>query len=377
MPIHSFDQAPMIVIWEITRACALACQHCRADAQTRRHPLELTFEEGCRIMDQVKELGSPIFVLTGGDPFLRKDFNDLVRYGTSIGLRVSSSPSGTKLANREAMQTAAEAGLRRVQFSLDGATPESHDAFRGVKGSFNWTMDGLRFAREAGMEVQIGTTVSRHSLHELKEIAKIVEANQCSLWSLFFLIPVGRGQTESMISPEEGEEVLEWLQSLTGKVPYAIKTTEAPFFRRVVAQKGGKMQMPLMAAAGGAPHPAFAGKSLASPAPGLAMPGDIASFGINDGKGFVFIDHLGEVHPSGFLPISAGNIRDRDLGTIYRESPLFRSLRDADQLKGKCGVCEFRQLCGGSRARAYGMTGDYLESDPSCVYIPAALRSAT
>ncbi|HLO02697.1 MAG TPA: TIGR04053 family radical SAM/SPASM domain-containing protein [Symbiobacteriaceae bacterium] len=376
MPIHSFDQAPMVVIWEITRACALACQHCRADAQTRRHPLELTFEEGCRIMDQVKELGSPIFVLTGGDPFLRKDFNELVRYGTSIGLRVSSSPSGTKLATREAMQQAADAGLRRVQFSLDGATPESHDAFRGVKGSFQWTMDGLRFAREAGMEVQIGTTVSRHSLHELKEIAKIVEENECSLWSLFFLIPVGRGQTEAMISPSEGEEVLEWLHSLIGTVPYAIKTTEAPFFRRVVAQKGGKMQMPLMAASGGAPHPAFAGKSLASPAPGLAMPGQIASFGINDGKGFVFIDHLGEVHPSGFLPVSAGNIRDQDLGTIYRESPLFRSLRDANQLKGKCGACEFRELCGGSRARAYGMTGDYLESDPSCVYIPAALRGA-
>lgn len=399
MPIQSFDQAPMIVIWEITRACALACQHCRADAMTKRHPLELTFEEGCQIMDQVKELGSPIFVLTGGDPFLRKDFDDLVRYGTSIGLRVSASPSGTRLANREAMQKAADAGLRRVQFSLDGATPESHDAFRGVKGSFQWTIDGLRFAREAGMEVQIGTTVSRHSVGELKEIAKIVQEMECSLWSLFFLIPVGRGQTGAMISPEEGEEVLEWLHSLIGKVPFAIKTTEAPFFRRVVAQHGGQMHMPLMAAAGGAPHPAFeparraAGlssapapnpqvaspapsKDLASPAPGLAMPGKIASFGINDGKGFVFIDHLGDVHPSGFLPIPAGNIREQDLGRIYRESPLFRSLRDADQLKGKCGLCEFRELCGGSRARAYGMTGDYLESDPSCVYIPGALRGA-
>jgi radical SAM protein len=387
MPIHSFDQAPMVVIWEITRACALACQHCRADAQTRRHPLELTFEEGCRIMDQVKELGSPIFVLTGGDPLLRKDFYDLVRYGTLIGLRVSASPSGTKLVTREAMQKAADAGLKRVQFSLDGASPESHDAFRGVKGSFQWTIDGLRFAREAGMEVQIGTTVSRHSLQELPQIAKIVAEMECSLWSLFFLVPVGRGQAEGMISPAEGEAVLEWLHDLIGTVPFAIKTTEAPFFRRVVAQnpqtgtRGGRMHGPLMAAAGGAPHPAFGqppalGRSLASPAPGLAMPGQIASFGINDGKGFVFIDHLGDVHPSGFLPVAAGNIRNQDLGTIYRESPLFQSLREASQLKGKCGACEFKELCGGSRARAYGMTGDYLESDPACVYVPKALRAA-
>lgn len=361
------DRAPLVVIWEVTRACALACRHCRADAITRRDPRELTFEEGRRLMDEVREFGSPIFVLTGGDPFLRTDLFELARYGTSIGLRVSASPSGTKLVTAEAMRRAAEAGIRRVQFSLDGATPETHDAFRGVKGSFRWTMDGLRLAREAGIELQLATTVSRHSIGELEAIARIAADVGASLWSVFFLIPVGRGQMADMVSPEEGERVLHWLYELTDRVPFAIKTTEAPFFRRVVRQRMG------VAPDAELPAP---GRLRASPAPGVPMPGRIASFGVNDGKGFVFIDHVGNVYPSGFLPLPAGNVRERPLGDIYRDSPLFRSLRDPDRLKGKCGVCEYRRVCGGSRARAWALTGDPLESDPYCVYVPAAAARA-
>lgn len=358
----NFDQAPMVVIWEITRACALACKHCRADAMTRRNPHELTFAEGCRIMDEVQAFGSPIFVLTGGDPLLRADFHDLVRYGTSIGLRVSSSPSGTKLVTAEAMRKAADAGLRRVQLSLDGATPESHDGFRRVRGSFQWTMDALRNARNAGIEVQIGTTLSRYSIGEMERIAAIVEEVGALLWSVFFLVPVGRGQQSDMVTPAEGERVVRWLYELSGTAPYAIKTTEAPFFRRVARQQQGDSA----AAAAFVPPP-----RTAIPAPGMPMPGRIASFGVNDAKGFVFIDHMGEVYPSGFLPLAAGNVRERSLASLYRESELFRQLRDADLLEGKCGVCEYRHICGGSRARAYAITGNHLASDPHCVYVPA------
>lgn len=369
-----FDRAPMVVIWEITRACALACKHCRADAITRRHPGELTTEEGFRLMDQIKELDSPIFVLTGGDPLLRPDFFDLVRYGTEIGLRVSASPSGTKLVTAENMRKAAAAGLKRVQFSLDGASAETHDAFRRVKGSYQWTMDGIRNCLDNGIEVQISTTVSRHSIGELRQIARIVEDVGSTLWSVFFLIPVGRGQEEDMVTAEEIEEVLNFLWDLSGEVNFAIKTTEAPFFRRVARQRAG--------VAPDAPAPAavmklMAGDRRPTPAPGLPMPGRIASFGVNDAKGFVFIDHLGEVCPSGFLYVSGGNVREKPLAEIYRESQVFKELRNADLLKGKCGVCEYRYNCGGSRARAYAVTGDYLESDPFCAYVPPGYRTPT
>lgn len=362
-----FDRAPMVVIWEVTRACALACKHCRANALTKRNPQELTFDEGCQIMDQVQAFGSPVFVLTGGDPLLRPDFYDLVRYGTSIGLRVSSSPSGTKLVTAEAMRKGAAAGLKRVQLSLDGATPETHDGFRRVLGSFQWTMDALRHARDAGIEVQIGTTLSRYSIGELERIAAIVEQVNAVLWSVFFLVPVGRGQQSDMVTPEEGERVVQWLYELSGKAPYAIKTTEAPFFRRVARQA---TESPNAAASVSPPLRAV-------PAPGVPMPGRIASFGVNDAKGFVFIDHVGQVYPSGFLPLAAGNVRERSLAWLYQESPLFRQLRNPDLLAGKCGVCEFRWECGGSRARAYAMTGNHLASDPHCVYVPARARNLT
>jgi radical SAM protein len=359
--VPDFDRAPMVVIWEVTRACALACKHCRADAITRPHPDELSFEEGCRLMDAVKVLGSPIFVLTGGDPFLRKDFFDLAEYGTSIGLRVSASPSGTKLVHEANMRRAAQSGVRRVQFSLDGATRESHDAFRQVKGTFDNTIAGLKNAKAAGIEIQLGTTVTQWSLPELPRIAEIVQEVGATMWSVFFLVPVGRGKDLGMITPEEGERVLEWLSDLTDKVPFAIKTTEAPFFRRVVRQRAGLRA--------GAPIPAPATLA-ATAAPGVAMPGRIASFGVNDGKGFVFISHAGEICPSGFLELGAGNFRTHTLTEVYRDSPIFQALRDPNQLKGKCGVCEYRWSCGGSRARAWALTGDYLQEDNFCVYEP-------
>ncbi|HEY3368354.1 MAG TPA: radical SAM protein [Symbiobacteriaceae bacterium] len=336
-PIFDFNERPLVAIWEVTRACALACRHCRAEANPRRDPLELTFDEGRRLMDQVRELDPMVFVLTGGDPFMRKDLVELTRYGTSIGLRISGSPSGTALANPEHMQKCAEAGMQRVAFSLDYADEEAHDTFRGVKGSYKWTMAGIRAAQEAGLEIQIGTTVTRYNKDSLPEIARKVEELGVALWSVFFLIPTGRGQLSDMLTPQEHEEVMGWLADYSRTVTYPIKATEGPSYRRVLLQRGAKV---------------------------------LPTAGVNDGKGFVFISHTGEVCPSGFLPHSAGNIRATSLTTLYRESDLFRMLRDPSQLKGRCGACEFKALCGGSRARAYAVSGDWLAEDPACAYVP-------
>jgi len=341
LPRVDFNERPLIVIWEVTRACALACRHCRAEAIPRRDPNELTFEEGCRLIDQVKELDPPLFVLTGGDPFMRKDLPELIRYATSIGLRVSSSPSGTRLANLANMKRCAEAGLKRVAFSLDHADEEAHDAFRGVRGSYRWTMEGIAAAREAGLVVQIGTTVSRHNWKVLDRIARKVEEIGVALWSLFFHIPTGRGQMEDMLTAEENEQVLEWLADYSRTAPFPIKTTEAPHWRRVLLQKG--MEIPVQ--------------------------------GVNDGKGFIFISHTGEVNPSGFLPWNAGNVRETTLAKIYRESEVFLALRDPRKLKGRCGACEYREICGGSRARAFAVYGDWLEEDPGCCYVPPGYRA--
>ncbi|MGE5674131.1 MAG: radical SAM protein [Mycobacterium leprae] len=336
-----FNQRPLVTIWEVTRACALACRHCRAEAQPHHHPLELTFEEGCRLMDQVRELNPAVFVLTGGDPFMRKDLAELTRYGTSIGLRISGSPSGTALANVANMQKCADAGMQRVAFSLDHADEAAHDDFRGVKGSYRWTMQGIEAARAAGMELQIGTTVTRYNKDNLPAIAAKVAELGVSLWSVFFLIPTGRAQLSDMLTPEEHEQVMNWLADFSQTAGFPIKTTEGPHFRRILLQRG--------------------------------ITG-LPTAGVNDGKGFVFISHIGEVHPSGFLPFPAGNVRSQSLAEIYRDSEVFRMLRDPSQLKGKCGACEFKNICGGSRARAYGVYGDWLAEDPACAYVPPGYK---
>jgi AdoMet-dependent heme synthase len=338
---YDFNERPLVVIWEVTRACALACLHCRAEAQPNRHPDELTFEEGCRLMDQARELDPLVFVLTGGDPFMRKDLADLTRYGTSIGLRISGSPSGTRLANIKNMQKCADAGMQRVAFSLDHADEAAHDMFRGVKGSFGWTMDGIAAAKAAGMEVQIGTTVSRYNKGSLDRIAEKVEQLGVSLWALFFLIPTGRAHASDMLSADEHEEVMQWLASYSKRAPFPIKTTEGAHYRRVLLQQGVNV---------------------------------LPTMGVNDGKGFAFISHTGEVNPSGFLPWNAGNVKQQSLGDIYRNSEIFRTLRDSSKLKGRCGACEFKNICGGSRARAFSVYGDWMAEDPSCSYVPAGYK---
>ena len=346
MHIPNYDQAPFITIWEVTRACALKCLHCRAEAQHHRHPDELTTAEGFQLIDQIAEMGSPLLVFTGGDPLMREDIFELMEYGIKKGLRVSMTPSATPKVTKAAMERSKKLGLARWAFSLDGSTAEIHDQFRGVSGSFDLTLKSFQYLRELEMPIQVNTTVSRYNIDDLENIAKKIEELGAELWSVFFLVPTGRGQIKDMISPVQHEEVFRWLSELNNKVPYAVKTTAAPHYRRFLIEQSTndglsreKMEDHIGRAAG-----------------------------INDGKGFIFVSHTGEVYPSGFLPIVVGNIKEDSLASIYRNSPILRDLRNPNLYQGKCGICDYRELCGGSRARAYAVTGNYLESDPFCIY---------
>lgn len=356
-----FNETPFIVIWETTQACDLVCLHCRACAQPLRSPLELTTDEGKNLIGQVAELAAPLFVLTGGDPLKRPDIYDLVEYGTHRGVRVSMTPSATPLLTREAIARLQQCGLARLAVSLDGSTAEIHDAFRGVSGSYARTLDAVRWAGELGLPVQINTTITRRNLADFESIVALLKTFQMTLWSVFFLVPTGRGQLRDLVSAEEFEEVFAKLAEVSQSVPFDIKTTEAQHYRRYLLQKRAAQRR-----SNSAPTAMPFGRSTDD---GIGR----SPRGLNDGKGFVFISHTGEVFPSGFLPLTAGNIRKQPLAEIYREAPLFKQLRDTSNLKGKCGVCEFREICGGSRSRAYALSGDPFASDPSCIYQPRAV----
>ncbi|MNX58441.1 Antilisterial bacteriocin subtilosin biosynthesis protein AlbA [compost metagenome] len=382
---RDYSHSPFIVIWEVTRACALKCLHCRAEAQYTADPRQLTFEEGKRLIDQIAELDNPLFVFTGGDPLMRPDLYELIEYAVNEKhLSVSMTPSATPRVTKQAIEKAKEAGLSRWAFSLDGSCAEIHDHFRGTKGSFDQTMKGIEWLKELELPIQINTTVSNYNLHDLEAISQKVKEMGTVLWSVFFLVPTGRGMVKDIISPQQHEEVMKWLAELSIKVPYGIKATEAPHYRRVYVQEMNRRRKEyssVTASASGhtSEESPQAAKDL-NPAPSSVMKRkDLlgrAPKGVNDGDGFVFISHIGDVYPSGFLPVVSGNVREQPLGEIYRNSAVMKELRDKSLLKGKCGVCEFKELCGGSRARAYAMTGDYLESDPYCAYIPRALAKA-
>ncbi|WP_433942894.1 TIGR04053 family radical SAM/SPASM domain-containing protein [Paenibacillus sp. SN-8-1] len=383
---RDYSRSPFIVIWEVTRACALKCLHCRAEAQYTADPRQLSFEEGKRLIDQIAELDNPLFVFTGGDPLMRPDLYELIKYAVNEKqLSVSMTPSATPRVTRQAIEKAKESGLSRWAFSLDGSCAEIHDHFRGTQGSFDQTMRGIEWLKELELPIQINTTVSNYNLHDLEAISHKVQEMGTVLWSVFFLVPTGRGMVKDIISPGQHEEVMKWLAELSGKVPYGIKATEAPHYRRVYVQEmnrqrhGNSSSGPASRADHLSAHNPLAA-SHSNPVPSSVMKRkDVlgrAPKGVNDGDGFVFISHIGDVYPSGFLPIVSGNVREQQLGEIYRNSVVMKELRDKSLLKGKCGVCEFKELCGGSRARAYAMTGDYLQSDPYCAYIPRALAVA-
>ncbi|MCF3132337.1 TIGR04053 family radical SAM/SPASM domain-containing protein [Streptomyces olivochromogenes] len=366
---------PFIVIWESTRACPLACLHCRAEAVPDRDPRELDTAAAQDLMRQVAAFGhpAPLFVITGGDPFQRPDLLDLIRYGREIGLPVAVSPSGTPTLTPDRLRAVHEAGAKGLSLSLDGSTAALHDGFRGVDGVYGWTLDAWDTARALGMKVQINTTVTRHNLHDLPDIVRLVREHGAMLWSAFFLVPTGRGRALGALTAAETEDVLNFVYDVGLSVP--AKTTEAHHFRRVALQRR------ILADTGGDPVAVLGLGPLY-----LRLRERAAELGldagerrtrrppldVNAGRGFVFVSHTGTVHPSGFLPLGAGSVRETPLTGIYRNSDLFTGLRDADRLGGRCGGCEFRRVCGGSRSRAYGVTGDPYAEEPWCGYRPGS-----
>jgi radical SAM protein len=363
----NFDLAPFTVAWEVTRACAFACRHCRAEAQPQREPRELTTGEAFHLLDQIKQFGDPILVITGGDPMMRRDLYDIIRYAVQKGLRTALTPTTTRLVTPKALARVKEAGVRRVAISIDGPSAEAHDAFRAFRGSFRLARGIAQNIVAAGLSLQINTTVSRYNLHLLEEMMQLVADLGAVQWSLFFLVPTGRATAADMISPEEHEQVFHWLYGLSREAPFDIKSTAAPAYRRVVIQREREKGRP--ADVSGKTPRTLAGAGFRYE-DGLDRP----ARGVNDGRGFCFVSHTGDVCPSGFLPLAAGNVRRQSVVNIYRYAPLFRNLRDPERLKGRCGRCEFRHVCGGSRARAYAVTGDYLAPDPSCVHEPGEGR---
>lgn len=337
-----FDQAPLRVYWELTRACDLACRHCRAEAADLRHPLELTTAEGLRLIERLAAFGDPRphLVLTGGDPLKRPDLWVLIGAARASGLAVSVAPSATPLLGAQEIQRLKASGVEAISLSLDGSTAARHDAFRGIPGTFERTLEAARAAGAAHLPFQINTLVAEETLDDLRAVYLLVTELGAARWSLFFLVSVGRGTVLAPVTAAESEDLMRWLAPLAAQGgPPVVTTTEAPHFRRVMLQRRG---------------PAARGHGA----------------GIRDGNGIMFVSHTGDVHPSGFLPLSAGNVRTHDVVTIYRESDLFRSLRRADLFAGRCGRCEFHWHCGGSRSRAYAASGDPLGEDPLCAYEP-------
>ena len=340
-PTFDSDTRPLVLIWEVTQACDLACDHCRADANPDCHPDELSTAEGKRLLRHAREFGEgQLVVLSGGDPLKRDDLVELVRYGVDLGLNVTLTPSGTRLLTQERLESLVDAGIRRIALSLDGASAERHDAFRGEAGSFEETLAAAKHVRELGVPLQINTTVCERTRVDLEPLSALVADLGAVLWSVFFLVPVGRGTLLEPVAPETADEIMVWLHDVATSQPYGVKTTEAPHYRRV-------------------------GRQLRETEPSRSQ-----RRGIVAGDGFAFVSHTGEVFPSGFLPLSAGNVRETPITECYRESTLFRSLRDRDALEGKCGACPYRRVCGGSRSRAFATTGNPLAADPLCPYVP-------
>jgi heme b synthase len=354
---------PHVVAWESTVACNLACVHCRASAQATPEPDELTTEEVFELIDQLAEFSRPIFIISGGEPLMRPDIFDIAAYGTQRGLRVAVSPNGT-LITREVVRKFGEAGVRRISVSIDGSTAERHDAIRGVPGAFDGAMEGLAACRKARLGFQLNTTVMRQTRDDLPAVRDLAVRIGAEAWHVFMLVPTGRGKIDDEISPQGYEKMLHDIYQMTKDSPIPIRVTCGPHFMRIVAQNRRKdRQEPNLVRPRGRNqgHP----DSL-----------DRTTRGCLAGDGYCFISYRGDVTPCGYFPVVAGNVRQQPFKEIYLDSPLFRSLRDLGQYEGRCGVCEFVRVCGGCRARAYSVTGNYLAEEPYCVHQPRALADA-
>lgn len=354
---EDFGVNPLMFYYEVTQACDLQCKHCRASAQEFAAPDELTHAQSLALIDQVADFPrKPNMCFTGGDPLKRSDLFQLLEYAANKGMTVALTPSATPLATLDAFRRAKDAGVQALGVSLDGADAETHDAFRGWSGSFARTMEMLDYALELDFPVQINTSVTRRNFHQLDDIASLLESRGIAMWSVFFLVPVGRGVEEQRISPEDYLTAFAKLWHHAQTKPYGVKTTEAPHYRRYVLEQGGD---PLAPPRSGSER---AGK-LAGRGQGYRAP-----LGITDGRGIMFVGHNGTIFPAGFLPVDCGRFPEVSVIETYQKHPVFHALQNPDNYHGICGRCKDRFLCGGSRARAYGVTGDYLGPEPDCLF---------
>lgn len=361
-----FSRQPFVVIWETTRACALACRHCRAEAVPHRHPDELTTDEAKRMMARVREFGRVVFVLSGGDCLARPDVVELVEHGAKLGLRMAATPATTWRATPRMLRALKDAGLARLAVSLDGSTPQIHDAFRRVDGSFAEGLRILEECRAVGLPTQVNTVVAAHNRDDFDGLAALMGRLGIVFWEVFFLVPTGRARTDDVAAAAEFEDVFHRMYDLAATASFDVKATAAPHYSRVILQR--QVAERRTGSRDDAPD-VLTGGVMFSLSDGIGR-----ARSVNDGDGFMFISHTGEIMPSGFLPLPAGNVREDDLVAVYRDHPLFTTLRDRSRLKGKCGVCEYKRVCGGSRARAHAVTGDFLAPEPFCAHVPAVLR---
>lgn len=344
-----YHQTPLLLIWEITRACALTCQHCRASAIDRRDPRELSTADGRKLIDDVAAMGTPLIVFTGGDPLQRDDLEDLIRHARSRQLTVGTIPAATPRLTRDRVLALRDAGVHQLALSVDAENAAKHDAFRGVPGTFAKVIEAAAWIREAGVNLQANTVFGSWNAADFDAVAAFVESLGVVFWEVFFLVPTGRGAELQGCTAAQFEQLFERIYQLSKRAPFVIKVTEGQHLRRYVAQRSETE-----------PEAAqWKGKLMLSGKP------------VNSGHGFCFVDHLGNVCPSGFLPLECGNVREKSVIEIYRNHPVFRELRQFERLKGKCGLCAYREACsGGSRARAFAVAGDYLAEEPACAYQP-------
>ncbi|PYX22378.1 MAG: radical SAM/SPASM domain-containing protein [Acidobacteria bacterium] len=384
-----------LVFWEVTKGCNLRCIHCRATATELSSPTDLPTRTALNIIEQIAAAANPILVLSGGEPLYRSDIFQLARYGTDKGLRVALATNGT-LVTKDVARMIVDAGVRRVSISLDGADALTHDSFRGIPGAFEAAVRGLQNLKALGMSVQINMTIARHNAHQLPDVLQLARNLGADALHTFLLVPVGCGvdiAAEQMVPPEEYERMLNWFydQSLVGGIE--LKATCAPHYFRVARQRRAADRRAAEQLATIAPvqTPKVPDRSSIGPTD-MTMPGStgiaLKSQGIGGhpgghpsdlnamtkgclaGTGVCFISHEGEIYPCGYLPVIAGDLRKQTFADIWENSTVFHELRDTSGLKGKCGCCEFRNVCMGCRARAYAATGDFMDEEPFCVYQP-------
>ncbi|WP_300462852.1 heme b synthase [Desulfobacula sp.] len=350
---HGQETSPhtlRLVAWETTRRCNLSCKHCRAVAEDHPYENELDTQASFRLLEQIRAVGDPIIILTGGEPLLRDDIFDIAAFGTKLGLRMVMAPNGTLITQETAKKMIAS-GIKRISVSLDGSTPETHDAFRGLENAFENSIRGIKIAKEAGIEFQINTTISKTNLDQIPKILALAENLGAVAHHIFLLVPTGRGKyiVDGEINAKEYEETLNWFYDQREKTSLQLKATCAPHYYRILRQRARQD-----------------GKKVSFETHGL----DAVTRGCLAGTGFCFISHVGKVQGCGFLDVECGDITQKSFKDVWENSTVFNQLRNVNTLEGKCGICEFKRVCGGCRARAYEATGNYLEEEPLCSYQP-------